>query len=63
MKANRLISILMSLQMHKQLTANDLVKRLEVSVKTIYYNCIRYGFVFILLLYKIPSSFELGIYF
>lgn len=36
MKADRLISILMLLQMHKQLTANDLAKRLEVSVRTIY---------------------------
>lgn len=36
MKADRLISILMLLQVHKQLTANDLAKRLEVSVRTIY---------------------------
>lgn len=36
MKADRLISILMLLQMHKQLTANDLAKRLEVSIRTIY---------------------------
>ena len=36
MKADRLISILMLLQIHKQLTANDLAKRLEVSVRTIY---------------------------
>lgn len=36
MKADRLISILMLLQMHKQLTANDLAERLEVSVRTIY---------------------------
>ena len=36
MKADRLISILMLLQLHKQLTANDLAKRLEVSVRTIY---------------------------
>ena len=36
MKADRLISILMLLQIHKQLTANDLAKKLEVSVRTIY---------------------------
>lgn len=36
MKADRLISILMLLQVHKQLTANYLAKRLEVSVRTIY---------------------------
>lgn len=36
MKADRLISILMLLQLHKQLTASDLAKRLEVSVRTIY---------------------------
>lgn len=36
MKADRLISILMLLQMHKQLTANELAERLEVSVRTIY---------------------------
>ncbi|SCH70744.1 MULTISPECIES: helix-turn-helix transcriptional regulator [unclassified Romboutsia] len=36
MKADRLISILMLLQIHKQLTASDLAKRLEVSVRTIY---------------------------
>lgn len=36
MKADRLISILMLLQIHKQLTANELAKRLEVSVRTIY---------------------------
>ena len=36
MKADRLISILMLLQIHKQLTASNLAKRLEVSVRTIY---------------------------
>lgn len=36
MKADRLISILMLLKVHKQLTAKDLAKRLEVSVRTIY---------------------------
>ncbi len=36
MKADRLISILMLLQIHKQLTANELSKKLEVSVRTIY---------------------------
>lgn len=36
MKADRLISILMLLQIHKQLTANELSKRLEVSIRTIY---------------------------
>ncbi|MGX4600336.1 helix-turn-helix transcriptional regulator [Faecalimicrobium sp. JNUCC 81] len=36
MKADRLISILMLLQMHRQLTANELSNRLEVSVRTIY---------------------------
>lgn len=36
MKADRLISILMLLQIHKQLTASDLAKKLEVSVRTIY---------------------------
>lgn len=36
MKADRLISILMLLQIHKQLTASDLAQRLEVSVRTIY---------------------------
>lgn len=36
MKADRLISILMLLQLHKQLTASDLAKRLEVYVRTIY---------------------------
>lgn len=36
MKADRLISILMLLQMHKQLTASELAQRLEVSVRTIY---------------------------
>lgn len=36
MKADRLISILMLLQIHKQLTASDLAKMLEVSIRTIY---------------------------
>lgn len=36
MKADRLISILMLLKVHKQLTAKDLAKRLEVSIRTIY---------------------------
>ncbi|MCI6275442.1 MAG: WYL domain-containing protein [Clostridium sp.] len=36
MKADRLISILMLLQIHNQLTASNLAKRLEVSVRTIY---------------------------
>ncbi|WP_291582528.1 helix-turn-helix transcriptional regulator [Clostridium sp. UBA6640] len=36
MKADRLISILMLLQIHKKLTANELSQRLEVSVRTIY---------------------------
>lgn len=36
MKADRLISTLMLLQIHKQLTANNLAQRLEVSVRTIY---------------------------
>ena len=36
MKSDRLISILMLLQIHKHLTANELSKRLEVSVRTIY---------------------------
>ena len=36
MKADRLISILMLLQIHKKLTANELAQRLEVSVRTIY---------------------------
>ena len=36
MKADRLISILILLKVHKQLTAKDLAKRLEVSVRTIY---------------------------
>lgn len=36
MKADRLISILMLLQIHKQLTAKELSKRLEVSIRTIY---------------------------
>lgn len=36
MKADRLISILMLLQVHKQLTASELSKRLEVSIRTIY---------------------------
>ncbi|MGL5694661.1 MAG: helix-turn-helix transcriptional regulator, partial [Peptostreptococcaceae bacterium] len=36
MKADRLISILMLLQIHKQLTAKDLAIKLEVSVRTIY---------------------------
>ena len=36
MKANRLISILMLLQIHKKLTANELAQRLEVFVRTIY---------------------------
>lgn len=36
MKADRLISILMLLQIHKQLTASELANRLEVSVRTIY---------------------------
>ncbi|WMM24890.1 WYL domain-containing protein [Tissierella sp. MB52-C2] len=36
MKADRLISILMLLQIHKQLTASELAQRLEVSVRTIY---------------------------
>lgn len=36
MKADRLISILMLLQIHKKLTANELSKKLEVSVRTIY---------------------------
>ena len=36
MKADRLISILMLLQIHNQLTAKELSKRLEVSIRTIY---------------------------
>ena len=36
MKADRLISILMLLKVHKQLTAKNLANRLEVSVRTIY---------------------------
>lgn len=36
MKADRLISILMLLQIHKQLKANDLARTLEVSVRTVY---------------------------
>jgi len=36
MRADRLISILMLLQIHKKLTASQLSKRLEVSVRTIY---------------------------
>lgn len=36
MRADRLISILMLLQMHKKLTASELSKKLEVSVRTIY---------------------------
>lgn len=36
MKADRLISILMLLQIHKKLTANELAQKLEVSVRTIY---------------------------
>ncbi|WP_032122157.1 helix-turn-helix transcriptional regulator [Clostridium amazonitimonense] len=36
MKADRLISILMLLQIHKKLTAKELSERLEVSVRTIY---------------------------
>ncbi|MDV4150682.1 WYL domain-containing protein [Clostridium sp. AL.422] len=36
MKADRLISIIMLLQIYKQLTASDLAKRFEVSVRTIY---------------------------
>lgn len=36
MKADRLISILMLLQIHKQLTASELADKLEVSVRTIY---------------------------
>lgn len=36
MKADRLISILMLLQIHKQLTASELSERLEVSTRTIY---------------------------
>lgn len=36
MKSERLISILMLLQMHKRLTASELANRLEVSVRTIY---------------------------
>lgn len=36
MRADRLISILMLLQIHKKLTASELSKRLEVSVRTIY---------------------------
>ncbi|HAG43813.1 MAG TPA: alpha/beta hydrolase [Clostridium sp.] len=36
MKADRLISILMLLQIHKKLTANELAQRLEVSARTIY---------------------------
>lgn len=36
MKADRLISILMLLQIHKQLTASELAQRLEVSIRTIY---------------------------
>ncbi len=36
MKADRLISILMLLQIHNQLTAKELSKQLEVSIRTIY---------------------------
>jgi predicted DNA-binding transcriptional regulator YafY len=36
MRADRLISIMMLLQIHKRLTASELSKRLEVSVRTIY---------------------------
>lgn len=36
MKADRLISILMLLQIHKKLTATELSEKLEVSVRTIY---------------------------
>lgn len=36
MRADRLISILMLLQIHKKLTASELSKKLEVSVRTIY---------------------------
>lgn len=36
MRADRLISILMLLQIHKKLTASELSERLEVSVRTIY---------------------------
>lgn len=36
MRADRLISVLMLLQMHKKLTASELSKKLEVSVRTIY---------------------------
>ncbi len=36
MRADRLISILMLLQMHKKLTASELSKKLEVSLRTIY---------------------------
>ncbi|WP_315117190.1 YafY family protein [uncultured Clostridium sp.] len=36
MRADRLISIIMLLQIHKKLTASELSKKLEVSVRTIY---------------------------
>lgn len=36
MRADRLLSIIMLLQIHKQLTAEELSKRLEVSIRTIY---------------------------
>ena len=36
MKADRLISILMLLQINKQMTANELADKLEVSTRTIY---------------------------
>lgn len=36
MKADRLISILMLLQINKQMTANELATKLEVSTRTIY---------------------------
>lgn len=36
MKADRLISILMILQVKRQITASELASKLEVSVRTIY---------------------------
>ena len=36
MRADRLLSIMLLLQVHRRITARDLAKRLEVSERTIY---------------------------